>query len=719
MKQIFQDFKTGELIISDLPMPLLKKEGVIVRNRYSILSAGTERQTVSTAKAGLLSKAKKRPDLVRQVLDKVKREGIIATYEKVMSRLQTYRALGYSCAGTVLHSSCDEFNPGDNVACGGGGYAVHAECVWIPKNLCVKIPHGVAFEEAAFTTIGAIAMQGLRQAEVTLGNNVVVIGLGLVGLLTIQLLQAAGCRVLGADISTANFDLAMGIGCNKTSLMEDVIDSCKEFSFGQGVDVVILTAATKSDDPINISGEIVRKKGKVVVLGSVGMKVQRDPYFYQKEIDIRFSTSYGPGRYDPSYEEDGNDYPLGYVRWTENRNMEAFLDLISRDKLQISKLISHTFAISDALEAYDLLLKKNSDPYVGIVLSYNGEDKNEGKTLYSIKGNQSNVSVSSSPKKILTVGVIGAGNFAKSYILPRLCNDKSVYLKCICTTNGISAKNAAEKFKIESFTTDVDDIFLNNEIDAVWIATSHDSHADLVIRALNHGKSTFVEKPLAITPEELEEVGKAYKSSDALLMVGYNRRFSKPAQKMKDFLQTIQGPFIASYRVNAGFIPAEEWYQHPGQGGRIVGEACHFVDFFQYLSGSKPINVYAHSISSMDRQQNAENVIITLKFEDGSVASIHYIAIGNSGLPKERCEISANGNSIVLDNYKKLKIYSKRKCKTMTYNGSKGQKEEITATVEAFLKGDSSPIGFDSLYDTTDVTLKAIESLNNNFDVKI
>lgn len=697
MKQLIQNFKTGELKVDEVPAPPLHSDFILVQNVYSLISAGTERSSVSTAQANLIEKARKRPDLVKQVLDNFKREGLLATYEKVKNRLDNIKALGYSSTGVVINSRYDEFRIGDRVACAGDGYASHAEVVSVPKNLVARIPDNVGFDEAAFTTLGAIAMQGVRQADVRIGENVVVIGLGLVGLLTVQILKASGCNVAGLDVNDYSLELGKRFGCDLVCKSNwDSIGVIEDYTDGIGSDAVIIAAGTKSNEPMGLAINLARKKGKVIVVGLVGMDIPRNP-FYEKELDIRISCSYGPGRYDPLYEEKGLDYPVSYVRWTENRNMQAFLRLVSNGKINVKDMITHRFPIERALEAYDLILS-NKEKYIGVLLEY-PQRVEEQKSKVQISE-----IIPKSPDN-LKIGFIGAGNFSQSYLLPNIVKFKGAILKGVCTAHGASAKKVAEKFKFEFCTTEPKDILGDESINAVFIVTRHKSHGRYVIDSLKSGKQVFVEKPLCITEEELNEIKLAYEAGKSILSVGFNRRFSPYSSEIKRFYTNRLSPLVINYRVNIGAIPKDSWLKNPEQGGRIIGEVCHFVDFAQFITDSIPIDVYAKNTDTDD------SCCITVSFKDGSIATILYLANGDSSLPKERVEVFGDGKSAILDDWRRLLLYRDRKKRKISFGIDKGHNEEIQAFLNAIKNGAPNTITFESIYSTTLTTFKICESL--------
>ncbi len=707
MKQVIQNFKTGELYVDEVPQPSISEGAVLIENRFSLISAGTERGTVKVAKASLIGKAKQRPDLVKQVLQNIKREGLKATLEKVKTKLDSLKALGYSTAGMVIASLDNKgaFKPGDRVACAGANYASHAEVVAIPQNLVAKIPDNVSYEEGCFATLGAIALQGVRQAEPRLGDNVCVIGLGLLGQLTCQMLKSNGCNVFGIDVSNTMINLALDTKAVHHAMNRsdgNLVAALENFTNGYGFDSVIITAAVSSNDPIELAAEISRKKGRVVIVGAVNMDLPREPHFYRKELELRMSCSYGPGRYDTTYEENGQDYPYAYVRWTEQRNMEAFLRLISNGSINIKPLITHVFAIEEAEKAYDLVLGKVQEFSVAILLKYK-----EGSSQ-----NAQSVKVNSQPAKELNVGLIGAGSFAQSYLIPNV-KTYGGSLETVVTNTGINAKNVASKFGFNSAATDAEEILTNKNINTVFIATRHNSHAEYVMKGLKAGKNVFVEKPLAMNMEELTQIKEIYESHPSIrLLVGFNRRFAPSSVKAKQEFKNCGEPLVINYRINAGFIPADHWSQDKTiGGGRIIGEVCHFIDLMQYFTDADPVKVYADCINvSSDKIKSQDNVNITIKFSDGSVGNILYLANGDKSMAKERIEVFGGGKAVLIDDFKKLTIYQKNKAESINIIG-KGHKEEVVSFLEAIKRGKSSPISFDSLYLTTLTSFKILDSI--------
>ncbi|WP_417359549.1 bi-domain-containing oxidoreductase [Galbibacter sp.] len=705
MKQVIQNFKSGELYVDEVPMPSISNGMVLVKNKYSLISAGTERSTVSVGKSNIIGKAKKRPDLVVQVLQNMKKEGIKATLDKVKTKLDTLKALGYSTSG-VVHASMDSkgaFKPGDRVACAGQDYASHAEVVSIPQNLVAKIPDGVSFEEASFTTLGAIAMQGVRQANPTLGENICVIGLGLLGQITCQILNANGCNVFGIDLSERLVQLSRENGAMEALLRNDsnLLSSIQNFTKGYGFDSVIITAAAPSNDPIELSAEISKKKGKVVVVGAVKMDVPRDPHFYRKELELKLSCSYGPGRYDVSYEEEGNDYPYAYVRWTEQRNMEAFLQLLAKKAINIKPLITQIFDISEAERAYDIVLGKVKEPHIGILLKYD-DNNNKLKTLFKV--NTSSISK-------INVGFIGAGSFAQSYLIPNV-KAGNASVDTVVTTKGITAKNVSEKFGFTTASSDASDVFINSEINTIFVATPHNSHAKYVVEGVKSKKHVFVEKPLAMNYEELEEVKKAYEKGTSKLMVGFNRRFSPIAQEIKNRIKGSNEQLVINIRVNAGFIPKDHWTQLDEiGGGRIVGEMCHFIDLMQFFTNAKPISVYADCINSENSQiKTDDNISVIVKFDDGSIGNLIYVANGDKSLPKEYIEVFCAGKVGIINDFRGGFFHSANKVEKLKLKG-KGHKQEVLAFMEALTTEKDSPISFESMYNTTLTTFKIQDSL--------
>jgi predicted dehydrogenase/threonine dehydrogenase-like Zn-dependent dehydrogenase len=704
MKQLIQNFKTGELYVDEIPVPSISEGYVLVGNRFSLISAGTEKTTVSTAQASFIGKAKKRPDLVMQVIQNYKKEGFKATLSKVQTKLNTLSALGYSSAGVVIASmdKANKFKPGDFVACAGIGYASHSEVICVPQNLLAKIPEEVSFEDACYTTLGAIALQGIRQADPKLGDNVCVIGLGLLGQITCQLLHANGCSVFGIDISPKMVELANQTKVARAMMREDpaLMAAVDNFTSGYGFDKVIITAAGKTNDPIELSGQILRKKGVVVIVGAVKMNIPRDPDFYKKELGLKLSCSYGPGRYDTKYEEEGIDYPYGYVRWTEQRNMEAFLKLIANKSVNLKPLTTHVFKVDDAVKAYDLILGKVKEPYVGILIQY-AEDNKENKT---------EIKIDNSISKKVNIGFIGAGSFAQSYLIPNVKTFGS--LDTVVTKDGINSKNVAQKFGFNIASTDPESVLAREEINTIFIATQHDTHAQFVIQGLKKGKAVYVEKPLALNIDELQEIIDTYNKCDSpVLMVGFNRRFAEISRIAIEVFRNIGEPLVMHFRVNAGFIPKDHWTQTKTGGGRIIGEICHFIDLMQFFSDAEPVKVFAECIDAKnDKLKNDDNISVIVKFSDGSVANLTYTANGDKALAKEHFEIFGGNSVFIIDDFKKGILYRDNKEKIIKTSG-KGHRQEIEAFMKAVESGDPMPIPFKSICLTTLTTFRITDSL--------
>ncbi len=691
MRQLIQDFKSGQIKLVDVPPPALAPGCVRVRNAFSLVSAGTERATVNLAQQSLVGKARSRPDLVRRVVDTVKREGLSAAVRKVQSQLDQWKTLGYSCAGTVIEvgEGVTGLSVNDRVACAGQDYASHAEIVVVPQNLCAKLSESVVFEHAAFTTLGAVAMQGVRQADVRIGEVVAVIGLGLVGQLTVEILRAAGCVVLGIDVSAEACELAGQCGCDSVVRLpqQDAERAAATLTSGFGVDTAIITAAAPTNDPIELAAKICRDRGRVVMVGVTGMEIPRD-LFYAKELEFKLSRSYGPGRYDSLYEEKGVDYPIGYVRWTEQRNMEAFVRLLESQRVNVAPLITHTFKIDDAPQAYELVAGKTGERFVGVLLQYPKGEGRGGKVEATPK-----CPSSAAPRASVVLGVIGAGHYAQGVLLPQFKANADVTLRVVCTATGVKAEKAKEKFGFESCTTIWGDVLADEAVNAVAIATRHDLHASIVCEALRAGKAVFCEKPLCLRGEELDEIIRTIKDSgNARLMVGFNRRFAPFAAKVRE----VAAPLVMRYRVSVRPLPAEHWINDPDAGGgRILGEACHFIDFLRFVARSRMVSVFAQGFG-------AENVQVSLRFADGSVGSIDYFSVADAGLEKERFEAFGAGQHVVVDDFRE-----------------KGQAEEVKQFVQAVKTGGSMPIPVDEILESTRATLAVLESMRTGRAVEV
>lgn len=720
MKQIIQSFKSGELWLAEVPVPACKSGGAVVQTRASFVSAGTERMLVDFAKKNLIGKAMQMPDQVQKVLRKMKSEGIFETLEKVKAKLDQPIPLGYSSAGVVeeLGHAMRGFSVGDRVACGGAGYANHADYNYVPKNLMVKIPDGVSFEDASCATVGSIALQGIRQCDLRLGEQVCVMGLGLLGLLAVQMLKASGCRVLGFDPNPQRCQDAMNLGADM-AVSSDLVAAADQFSQGMGMDAVLITAATKSNEPVTVAGEIARMKAKVVVTGLVGMDLPRDDY-YKKELDFKLSLSYGPGRYDSNYEEGGNDYPYGYVRWTEQRNIAAFLDLVAAGSVTPSKLVTHRFDISEALDAYDLLLGKKEEPYLGIVIDYAEKDA-------AVLQESREVSVPNTggvKSSEVNVGFIGAGNFTKAVLFPELKKMPEVNLKTLCTATGMNAGETAKKESFDIASTDYESMLQDDSINTVFVTTQHNSHSKFICESMEAGKHVFVEKPLAITEEQLGRIKSTVEGlgeKSPVLMAGFNRRFSPHAAMLKKYFAKRTTPIFMNYRVNAGIIPPDVWIQDPAiGGGRIIGEGCHFIDFASHIIGEKVVEVQAQCVSTENAGLIAEdNVSINLKYADGSVANILYVALGSADIAKERCEILANESVAVMEDFCKTTCSGKLGKDKLAGKQAKGFAQELEAFFESIKNGSEAPIALDSLINTTEVSFAVYRALQTKTTVLV
>ena len=716
MKQVVQSFKTGELTVAEVPSPNLRKQGILVRTAASLVSAGTERMVVDFAAKNMLQKARARPDLVRQVVDKAQREGVVTTFEAVRNRLDQPLPLGYSSSGIVVAvgEEASEFRVGDRVACAGGGYAGHAELAYVPRNLAVALPERVSFESGAFGTLGAIALQGVRQAEVGLGCNVAVIGLGLIGQLTVQLLKAAGCRVFGIDLNASRVELARSLGADRASANETALADGVAMTAGRGFDSVLITADTSSSEPIVLAGELARDRAIIVAVGTVGMEIPRKIY-YEKELDFRLSRSYGPGRYDAEYEEKGRDYPYAYVRWTEGRNIGAFLGLIGEGKLDVGPLISHRFAIDDAERAYDTITGKTGEPFLGVVLTYDIERELPRRVSlagYTSPNGDAPGQVAVAPGGV-RLGLLGAGNFANATLLPAMKDIPGLELIGIASGSGMTARHAGDRFGFAYCATDDTELLADEKINWLAIATRHDLHARQAIAAMRAGKDVFVEKPLALNREELLDVVRAREETGRRLMVGFNRRFAPMAQELRRFIAGRHRPLIASYRVNAGPIPATNWIQDPQVGGgRIIGEGCHFIDFLQFLIGSPITSVSTVAVCSA-RGPIEDEAILTLTFADGSVGSVVYAAGGDKAFGKERVEVIGDGRVCVLEDFRHLELVhnGKRETRRERLRPNKGHRDEWVALVEAANAGAAAPISLDEIIVAHLASYAAIESL--------
>ncbi len=700
MEELTQKLSNGEMTVQELPIPQLCNGMVLVKNHYSLISAGTEGSTVKAARQNYFQKAKSRPQQVAQVLQVLKTQGIIQTYRTVMKKLEAYSPLGYSCAGEVIEVANDvkDFKVGDLVACG-GLTANHAEIVSIPVNLCVKLHRNADMALACYNTLGSIALQGVRQADLRLGEACAVIGLGLIGQIVCNLLKASGVRVVGIDVSPSPVATAAKY-CADMALVRNtagIEDKIKDFTCGLGVDAVIISAATPSLDPVNFAGAIVRKKGTVVVLGDVPTGFDREPYYYKKELQLKMSCSYGPGRYDLNYEEKGIDYPAPYVRWTEKRNMEAFQELLASKKMDLSYLTTHTFPLEEAPKAYDMIAKK-TEPYLGIVLKY---DVNKTHKYESIA-----IAEATNVTSDVGIAFIGAGSYAQGQLLPNLPND--IRRVSVMTNSGATSKRVAERFHFEQCTPNKDDIMNNPDVNTLFIATRHDSHARYVIDGLKSGKNVYVEKPLCLNVEELVEIRHLCEEKQKNVMIGFNRRFSPHALEIKNKFGN--GKMAMIYRCNAGNIPADSWIQDMKiGGGRIIGEACHFIDFMTFLCGSKPVKVMASVLP--DNQNLNDTMNILLEFENGSTGIVAYYSNGSKAMHKEYIEVYSAGASATIDDFNETIIYTSGKpAKFNTPTQDKGQKSMIDSFFKCIKTG-KTPIPMDDIFAVTLASFAALKSV--------
>ena len=713
MKQLIQNYKSGELQLVEVPDSILRSGGVILQTRNSLISVGTEKLMIDLAQKGYLGKALARPDLVKQVINKLKVDGLVDTYKAVMSRLDTPITLGYSSAGLVqaVGEGITGVKSGDRIACFGDGFATHSEMSYIPKNMFVRVPENVSFEEAAFVGLGSITLNAIRLANLTFGENVAVIGLGLLGQLSVQMLKAFGCRVIGIDISEAKTKMAKEFGCDVTAVIgkDDINQAVLDFTKGIGADAVIIMAGSQDNKPIEMAAEISRDKGRIVACGMVSLDVPRQDFF-KKELSVIVSRATGPGKFDPLYENKGMDYPLPYVRWTTQRNMGCFLDLVSAGKVKLEKLISHRYQINDALQAYEMILK-GAEPYLGVLIEY---DKTKEKEPVKKVG-LTKRATGKTDKAEIGVGLVGAGLHANTSLLPVLKSLKSIRLVGIADAEGFKGRHTGLKYGFGYCVSDYKELLSDKDIDAVLIATRHNLHARMIIDSLAAGKHVFVEKPLAMNREELNEICKAYEAANKQLMVGFNRRFAPYTQLAKQMLGN-PANLVINCRVNAGFVPKESWvYDAAEGGGRVIGEVCHFVDLIQYLAGSKVARVFAEST----KEQGEDNLVVTLKLENGSAATILYASQGDKLLPRERIEVFSGKSVCVIDNFKALFFAKDGKAKKKgSFNIDRGYAGEFKSFFEAVRTG-NEPVDMAEYINTTLTTFAIIESLRSGIPVAI
>lgn len=707
MKQLLQSLKTGITSVAEVPVPGFIRGQLLIQSSHTLVSAGTERMLVEFGKAGWIEKTRKQPDKVRMVLDKIRTDGLMPTVEAVFNKLDQPLPLGYCNVGRILKVGAGEtaFAVGDRVISNGK----HAEVVSVPFNLCAKVPDAVSSEEAAFTVIGAIALQGIRLVKPTLGETVVVTGLGLIGLMTVQLLRANGCRVLGLDFDKERLDLARQFGAEVVDLAagQDPVKIAELYSRGRGVDAVIVTAATKSSEPMHQAALMCRKRGRIVLVGVTGLDLSRDDFF-KKELTFQVSASYGPGRYDPNYEEKGQDYPVGFVRWTEQRNFEAVLDMMADGRIDVKPLISHRFQIKEAEKAYELV--GGGGPSLGIILNYPGLEITQGARTVPLTSHPHPQPLSDGERGVkASVSFVGAGNYATAMLIPAF-KEAGAHLRSVASHAGVSGVHAGRKFGFEETTTDTNRLFSDTATNAIVVTTQHESHARFVLQALRGGKHIFVEKPLCLTLDELVEIETAYIDAckdttvSPLLMVGFNRRFAPQIQKIKHLLSGVTGPKAFIMTVNAGSIPRDHWTQDPeAGGGRIIGEACHYIDLLRFLAG---VSLTSWRRASMD-SHTQDTVSLQLGFADGSIGTVHYFANGSKAFPKERLEVFASGSVLQLDNYRKLTGFAWPGFKKMNlWRQDKGQKACTRAFIQAIEKGRPAPIPFNEVIEVSRVSIQ-------------
>lgn len=713
MKQIIQSLKDGTTRVVDVPSPALAPGSILVKTSTTLVSAGTERMLVEFGRASWMAKAKRQPDKVRMVLDKARTDGVMAAIDAVKSKLDEPLLLGYCNVGTIaaLGPGATGFATGDRVVSNGK----HAEVVRVPMNLCAKVPDGVSDETASFTVLASIGLQGVRLVQPTIGECIVVMGLGLIGLLTVQILKAHGCRVLGIDVNPARLALAQQFGAETVDLTTDsALEAAQTFSRGRGVDAVIIAASTQSKEPVSRAAKMCRKRGRIVLVGVVGLELSRAD-FYEKELTFQVSCSYGPGRYDPLYEEGGQDYPIGFVRWTEQRNFEAVLDLMASGKLDVSPLITHRFPLDRAVEAYDLLA--SNQPSLGILIEYPRGDLDQwSDKSVTLRAPAPEASRELAGGQVCSVAFIGAGNYAGRVLIPAF-KAGGALLRTIVSSGGVSSVHHGRKYGFELASTDVASAIEDSSINSVVIATRHNAHARQVLAGLRAGKNVFCEKPLCLTHEELLQIeAEARARPSQLLMVGFNRRFSPHVLKIRELLDPINEPKVFIVTVNAGSVPADHWVQDKlVGGGRLVGEGCHFIDMLRFLTGAPIRDVTAVAVGPHQGVSiRDDKTTIVLSFADGSIGTIHYLANGDKGFPKERLEVFAAGRILQLDNFRKLRGWGwKRFARMNLWRQEKGQDACAQAFVDAVRQGGPSPIPLDEILEVSRVSIE-VQALVGN-----
>jgi len=709
LKQILQHLKTGQMELAEVPCPQAGRGQVLIQTRTSLISAGTEKMLVEFSKANLVQKARQQPDKVKQVLDKIKTDGLMPTLEAVFRKLDEPLPLGYCNAGVVLEvgPGVADLQPGDKVISNGN----HAEVVCVPRNLVAKVPENVSDEHAAFTVLAAIALQGVRLVQPTLGEKICVFGVGLIGLLTVQLLRSSGCEVLAVDLNPQRLELAQRFGAKTVDLSKgaDPISAAKGFTGEQGVDAAIITASAKTDEIVHQAAESCRKRGRIVLVGVVGLNLRRSD-FYQKELTFQVSCSYGPGRYDEAYEQGGHDYPPGYIRWTEGRNFEAVLGAMSNGSLDMAPLVTHRFKLDDALKAYETI--ENDRAALGVILQYGDHVNRSGVVTVSQRPTEA------TGKAI--VGVIGAGNFSKAILLPALAKTK-VRLAYIADLNGAAAKHAAVKFGAEKAVTDYRQILDDKQVDALFVVTSHNTHARFICEALEAGKHVFVEKPLCLHEAELEGIESAVRNhQSAVLMVGFNRRFSPHTVKIRELVAGRGGPLCVTMTVNAGEIPADHWTQDPQRGGgRIIGEGCHFIDLLSFIAAS-PVRSVSATMVGEGPAVREDKMSIVLGFADGSVGTVNYFANGSKSYPKEVLEIFSDDRVLRLENFRVIHGFGFKGFKKFkTARQDKGHAAELAEFVRRIEHGGDQLIPFDQLKNVTEASFAAVRSAKERTTIRL
>lgn len=703
MKKIFQSLRNGKTELIEIPSPSVSSGNLLIKTHKTLISSGTERMLVDFGRSNIVQKGLKQPDKVKKIIEKISSDGIKPTIDSVFSKLGQPLPLGYCNVGKIVEKGSDhsDFEINDRVVSNGH----HSEFIKAPFNLCAKVPDNVSDDEASFTVLGSIALQGIRLVSPTLGETVVVTGLGLIGLLTVQLLKAHGCRVIAIDFDQARCDLAKSFGAEVVNLSkgEDPLKAADVFSRHRGVDAVIISASTTSNEPVSQAAKMCRKKGRIVLIGVSGLNLSRDD-FYEKELSFQVSCSYGPGRYDSNYEDNGNDYPIGYVRWTEQRNFEAVLDLMSSKSLDVKKLISHSFDFEEAAKAYDLVFDTKDS--LGIILNYSHLNDQLSKTIEIETDIKKSIGSSQ-----VNISLVGAGNYTSKTILPKISKNDVNFIG-IGSENGMSGTLLGKKYGFKNSTTDIDSLINDPSSNTIFITTRHDTHSDFVIKSLKANKNVFVEKPLCIKLQELNDIKKTYseaikKNKNLKLMVGFNRRFSPQIEKIKSLLKTSKEKASFIMTVNSGYLPKDHWTQDKNiGGGRIVGETCHFLDLLLHLSGG---NIESWSTAKM-KAATSDTLSISLKFDNGSIGCINYFSNGPTALPKERLEVFTGNKALILDNFKKLKGYGWKNFKKLNlWNQDKGQDKCFNEFISSIKDNSPSPISFEDIFDITKLSIEISE----------